>query len=73
MAPPEFPVSFPFALFLASESRSAASWVRARNLYNAGFRTFKDIRGSTVEELSKVPALGKAIAEDIKRNLAEKA
>ena len=45
--------------------------VRARNLYNAGFRTLKEINGATLEELSKVPALGKAIAENIKRQLAK--
>jgi helicase len=43
--------------------------VRARNLYNAGFKNIKDIKEATVEELSNVPVLGKAIAEDIKRQL----
>ncbi len=47
--------------------------VRARNLYHAGFRSLKEIRGATQEELSKVPTLGKAIAENIKRQLAEEA
>ena len=43
--------------------------VRARNLYNSGFKNIKDIREATVEELSKVPVLGKTIAKDIKRQI----
>jgi helicase len=43
--------------------------VRARNLYKSGFRGLKDIKGATVEEISKVPALGSALAEDIKRQV----
>ncbi len=41
--------------------------VRARNLYQAGFRNRKSIAEATPEELSRIPALGKAIAEDIKK------
>jgi replicative superfamily II helicase len=40
--------------------------VRARSLYNSGYRSLKDIRGATVEGLAKVPSIGKAIARDIK-------
>ncbi len=47
--------------------------VRARNLYNAGFRNRKEIREATLEQLSRVPTLGKAIAENIKRQLGEQA
>lgn len=43
--------------------------VRARNLFNSGFKGIKNIKEATVEELSKVPALGKALAEDIKRQV----
>ncbi|MEW6162153.1 MAG: DEAD/DEAH box helicase [Nitrospirota bacterium] len=40
--------------------------VRARNLYDAGYKTLKNIREASIEELAKVPAMGKTIAEDIK-------
>lgn len=43
--------------------------VRARNLYNAGYKTLKDIKGAAVEDLVKVPTIGKAIAEDIKNQV----
>ena len=40
--------------------------VRARNLYNAGYKTLSDIKGAAVEDLVKIPTIGMAIAEDIK-------
>ncbi len=40
--------------------------VRARNLYDSGFRSLKEIGAATVEDLSRVPALGKNLAEDLK-------
>jgi helicase len=40
--------------------------VRARNLYQAGFITRKEIGKATIADLSKVPTVGKTIAEDIK-------
>lgn len=43
--------------------------VRARNLYNAGYKTLKDIKGAAVEDLVKIPTIGKAIAEDIKKQV----
>jgi helicase len=43
--------------------------VRARNLYSAGYRGLREIREAPVEALAKVPAIGKAIAEDIKRQV----
>jgi helicase len=43
--------------------------VRARNLYNSGFRCLKDIKEATVEELSGVAMLGRTLAENIKRQL----
>lgn len=43
--------------------------IRARNLYNAGYRNAKDIKKATVEELSKVPAIGRTVAENIKKQM----
>ncbi|MFN3532897.1 MAG: DEAD/DEAH box helicase [Candidatus Brocadia sp.] len=43
--------------------------VRARNLYNSGFKTLADIKAATSEELMMVPTIGKAIAEDIKEQV----
>lgn len=41
--------------------------VRARNLYNSGCKTLKDIKEAGIKELAAVPAIGKILAEDIKR------
>lgn len=41
--------------------------VRARNIYNAGYKTLQEIKNATIEDLTKVPGIGKGIAEDIKR------
>ncbi len=41
--------------------------VRARNLYNAGYKTLREIKSATIEGLTKIPGIGKGIAEDIKR------
>ncbi|MEW6214784.1 MAG: DEAD/DEAH box helicase [Nitrospirota bacterium] len=46
--------------------------VRARNLYNSGYRNLKEIKEATAEELAKVPTIGKAIAEDIRRQMISK-
>lgn len=46
--------------------------VRARNLHQAGYKGRKDIAAAPAGELAKVPALGKAIAEDIKRQVEER-
>lgn len=43
--------------------------VRARNLYDAGFRTLKDLTETNVEQISQVPAMGTALAENIKKQL----
>jgi helicase len=45
--------------------------VRARNLFNAGFKGLKDIERATAPELSEVPAMGKAVAESIKKQTSE--
>ncbi len=39
--------------------------VRARSLYRKGFKKWADLKFTTVEELSKVPAIGPALAKDI--------
>ena len=44
--------------------------VRARSLFNAGFKGHKEIREASVKELSAVQSVGKAVAEDIKRQVA---
>jgi len=44
--------------------------IRARNLYNSGFKTLKDIKESDIEELEKVPSIGKGLAMDIKRQVS---
>lgn len=43
--------------------------IRARNLYNGGFKTLSDIRKASIEELERIPSIGKTIAEDIKKQL----
>ncbi|MEM4383142.1 MAG: helix-hairpin-helix domain-containing protein, partial [Candidatus Caldarchaeum sp.] len=40
--------------------------VRARNLYNAGYRTIEDLRRASAEELAQVPSIGPRIAASIK-------
>jgi helicase len=47
--------------------------VRARDLYSAGYRGLREIREAPVEALAKVPAIGTAIAEDIKRQVMAEA
>ena len=39
--------------------------VRARNLYNKGFRNFADLKKSSAEEISQIPQIGKALAKEI--------
>lgn len=41
--------------------------VRARTLFDAGFKTVKDVRGASLSELSKV--LGEGIAKSVKKEL----
>jgi helicase len=43
--------------------------VRARSLYKAGFATINRLRGVDVREISKVPNIGKKMAENIKEQL----
>jgi helicase len=44
--------------------------IRARNLYNSGYKTLDDIKEADIEELEKVPSIGKGIALDIKRQVS---
>ncbi len=46
--------------------------VRARRLFDAGFRGLKEIREATAGELAAVPTIGKALAEDLKRQVEGK-
>jgi helicase len=41
--------------------------VRARNLFQAGFRTISSISASSVRELSRVPTIGEVVAASIKK------
>jgi helicase len=43
--------------------------VRGRNLYNAGFKNLNAIREAGIDELAGIPAMGKALAEDIKKQV----
>ncbi len=43
--------------------------IRGRNLFNAGYKHQKDIREADIKDLEKVPAIGKAIAEEIKKQV----
>ena len=39
--------------------------VRSRNLYNKGFKNFADLKKSSVESISQIPQIGKALAKEI--------
>lgn len=43
--------------------------VRARNLYNAGYKGLRELREAAVADLARVPAIGPAIAEEIKKQV----
>lgn len=45
--------------------------IRARSLYNAGFRTREHIKRSSIKELAKISGIGLSIAESIKRQVSE--
>lgn len=44
--------------------------IRARNLFNAGYKGLKEIREADVKDLENVPTIGKAVAEDIKKQVS---
>jgi len=44
--------------------------VRGRSLWNHGLRTLKDIEEATIEELSRVPGIGRKLAEKIKKSIS---
>ena len=43
--------------------------VRARMLYNSGFKTINDLKKATIEQLSSVPLIGKTLAARIKNQV----
>ncbi|MCS7137238.1 MAG: DEAD/DEAH box helicase [Candidatus Caldarchaeum sp.] len=43
--------------------------VRARNLYNSGYRSLEDLRKASVDQLAKVPTIGEKTAASIKSQL----
>ncbi len=45
--------------------------VRARNLYASGFKSLKELKFSSAEELSKVGQIGKALAKDIMEQVTQ--
>ncbi len=45
--------------------------VRARALYNEGFKTVNELRGIPVERLARIKTIGRNIAESIKKQLDE--
>jgi helicase len=45
--------------------------VRARNLFDRGYKRLKDVEAASAKELSAVPNIGKSLAEDIKRQAGE--
>lgn len=45
--------------------------VRARVLFNNGFRTIADIRNASVDRLASLPAIGPALAAQIKKQLGQ--
>ena len=45
--------------------------VRARAIYNEGFKTIHDLRGVPVERIARIKTIGKAIATTIKEQIGE--
>ncbi|MEM2194687.1 MAG: DEAD/DEAH box helicase [Candidatus Methanomethylicia archaeon] len=45
--------------------------VRARMLYNSGFKTIDDLKKATIEQLSSIPLIGKTLAVRIKNQLGK--
>jgi len=43
--------------------------VRARIMFNAGFRTLEDLRKASIEDLSRLPSIGMRIAKRIKEQV----
>ena len=47
--------------------------IRARRLYNAGLRSLRDVASVRVEELARIPSIGRELAKKIKTQLEGKA
>ena len=45
--------------------------VRARAIYNEGFKTINDLRGVPLNRIAKIKTIGEAIAKNIKRQIGE--
>lgn len=45
--------------------------VRARSLYNAGFKTVSSLRGVPVDRLAQIPNIGRKVALSIKKQIGE--
>jgi len=45
--------------------------VRARSLYNAGFKTISSLRGVPIERLAQIPNIGRKVAMSIKRQIGD--
>ncbi|RLF33430.1 MAG: extensin [Thermoplasmata archaeon] len=46
--------------------------IRARALYNEGFKTINQLRGVPIERIAKIKTIGKNIAANIKKQIGEK-
>ena len=45
--------------------------IRARALYNEGFKTVNDLRGVPIERIAKIKTIGKAVATIVKNQIGE--
>ncbi|MEM3594181.1 MAG: helix-hairpin-helix domain-containing protein, partial [Candidatus Jordarchaeaceae archaeon] len=50
---------------------SGVGRVRARRLYDAGFKSRRDLASASVEELAEIPKIGRELAKKIKKQLEE--
>ena len=45
--------------------------IRARALYNEGFKTVNDLRGVPIERIAKIKTIGRAVATSVKHQIGE--
>ena len=45
--------------------------IRARTLFNAGFKTINDLRGVPLKRLAQIKTIGESVAKSIKRQIGE--